>query len=867
LPNDAVCVNLALTPVSYILCWRDGGETWSDGPGNLDHGAGFVAHALEAGGAFRFEIEARHPALDRLLLRIATFSRRNSGNLICTLADASGAQLAATTTQLDTLDDYQFHCVLNLAGAPVKAGSLYTVTLLLEAAPGNEIAIYLAEADFPTGLSARRRGEPDQPGGGARPAIDAALRDKLLRNDAKHQSISLVPGDTVVVCTHALPPGGAERQWIYLASGLKKLGYRPIFVLLLDLEDPNAGRNAHYLPMLQAEQIPIAYVPRQPAATLHRMLSEDAVFAEIFKENLLPDALALARLTLIFRQLSPKTVFAQLDWPNLYAGFAALLAGVPRIVVSFRSYNPTNFPLIYQAWLHRAYVLLAQSRRVLFCGNAAAANRDYEAWIGLDPGRAITIANAVSPRHFPPPSVQDVATCRRDLGLVPGAPTVIGVFRLVPTKGPFVFLDVCASLAKTLAGLRVIVAGVGHLQPELEARAGELGLEGIVKFLGRRSDLNVLMASADLLLLTSEKEGMPNVLLEAQLQGLPAVATDTGAVNSAILPDITGLLCPVNDVAALTQACTTLLHNPALRRRMGEAGARHARGSFGIDRMSRAYLQLARTHASRGGLSARRLLLGTDEPEPGEEAAFFANIRNGNGVWKTTYAHRMDDLNNVFAALHPGPSRLRIMDVGASSGISTVEWRDDLLARRYRPRMVATDLMIYAFLIRAGAGHYILTDNDGRVLQTEIDGYIAFPKEIERRPTRSEGVLKAAWRRIVTGERSRIRVKLITRRARSIRFLEDDFFAPNRASFRGRFDVLRAANLLNLKYFPETKLREGVINLRQRLTGEGAMFIVNRTLHDGTNHGSIFRLDRLAKFQLLGRTGNGSEIEAIVLEV
>ena len=209
---------------------------------------------------------------------------------------------------------------------------------------------------------------------------------------------------------------------------------------------------------------------------------------------------------------------------------------------------------------------------------------------------------------------------------------MIGAFRLVPTKGPFVFLDVCASLTTTIAGLRVIVAGVGELQPQLETRVRQLGLEGIVSFLGRRTDMNVLMAAADLLLLTSEKEGMPNVLLEAQLQGLPVVATDTGAVNGAILPGITGLICPVGDVAALTQACTTLLQDTALRRRMGEAGARHARGSFGIDRMSRAYLQLARSHASRGGLTARRLLLGRDEPEPSEEAGFLANIRNQNGV-------------------------------------------------------------------------------------------------------------------------------------------------------------------------------------------------------------------------------------------
>jgi len=705
--------------------------------------------------------------------------------------------------------------------------------------------------------------------GVAPPPVSPALPDVLMKDDTAYRAIRLAPGDAVVVCTHALPAGGAERQWVYLASGLQQLGYRPTVVLFEDIEAQPDERNAHYLPLLKAEGIPMMFISRQPQDTLQTMLATDQGFAALTRENLLPDANRLARLVLTFRQLAPKAVFAQLDPPNLYAGFAALLAGVPRVVLSFRSYNPSHFPQNHQPWFHAAYAALGRSDRVLFSGNAAAANRDYEAWIGLKPRRAITIANAVSEKHFPRPPEREIAACRTSFQVSPGGKIVIGVFRLVPAKGPFAFLEVCAGLAKAIHGLRVLIVGIGFALPELEARVAALGLNGIVMFLGRRNDVNLLMAAADLLLLASEKEGMPNVVLEAQLQGVPVVATETGAVRGAILPGITGLLCPVGDVPALTEACTTLLQDTALRRRMGEAGARHARGSFGIERMCQAYLQLARTHAKSGGLTARRLLLGNDDAAPDEEAAFFAGIRNGNGVFKTTRARRMDDVNALFAALYCGPARPRIMDVGASSGISTVEWQEDLVARGLSPRMVATDIMIDGFLIRAGDDYYILTDKDGRALQHDVGGRVVGAEEAARlRPGAGLADIRAdtLWRRIARRRHPRrIPVKLITPRARRIRFLEDDIFAPNRAAFRGRFDVLRAANLLNLVYFPQDRLRDGVINLRPRLKGEGAMFIVNRTLEDGSNHGSVFRLDSRGRFEVMGRVGDGSEIEGIVL--
>lgn len=848
---------------SHVVCWHEAGELFSAGPGNLDHGAGFVPWFVPIGANWQFSFLAPRDALETLLVKIGTCCRVNRGVLQGRIAGADGAVLACAAVALDTLADNEFHAVFDLRGVGFVAGATYDVTLWVEADPGNEIALYAAASIVQAAVSIPRRGAPGMAAarsGGAHNqggmAPDPHLVGLLLRDEAVYRSARLVRGDTVLVCTHALPPGGAERQWIYLAMGLKQLGYRVHFAVYEDLHAEAGGRNAHYLPLLQAAGIPIHHMIHEPASALQGLLEKDAAFAALFGAHVLPNPGRLARMVRNFRAVAPKIVFAQLDEPNLYAGFAALLAGVPRVVLSFRNYNPTHFPHIHQDWYLAAYRLLAQSGRVLFSGNCAGANRDYEAWIGLAPHRAGTIANAVVPEHFARPAAGKIAACRAALGVAGDHKMVLGVFRLTQQKNPAAFVDVCARLAAELP-VRGFIVGSGALLQSLQDQVKARGLDEIVRFLGRREDVSTLMAAADLLLLTSDREGMPNVVLEAQLMGLPVVATDTGATRQAMLPDVTGRICAAGDIGALVEACAGILQQPDVAARMGEAGARHVRDSFGVRRMAERYVALGQSF-SGGPVTARRVLLGrADDVGADEETAFFKTIRTGDGVWKTTAARRMDDVNSLFAALYRGPRSPAIMDVGASSGISTLEWREDLVARGYRPKMTATDILVDGVLHRIGPAHYVLTDRTGRVLHAERDGRVFAPEEC------------ACLQPLRIGRLAALRggVKLISPRARGkIRFLEDDMFAPNRKAFLGRFDVVRAANVLNLGYFPEEKLRAAVLNLKPRLRGKGAMFIVNRTLADGANHASFFALDAGGRFCVVGRVGDGSEVERIVLD-
>jgi hypothetical protein len=81
--------------------------------------------------------------------------------------------------------------------------------------------------------------------------------------------------------------------------------------------------------------------------------------------------------------------------------------------------------------------------------------------------------------------------------------------------------------------------------------------------------------------------------------GLPVVATDAGGTRHAMLPGVSGVLCPVGDIAALAASCAGILADRALAGRMGEAGARHARAAFGIDAMAMRYAACAGLDGAR----------------------------------------------------------------------------------------------------------------------------------------------------------------------------------------------------------------------------------------------------------------------------
>ena len=103
--------------------------------------------------------------------------------------------------------------------------------------------------------------------------------------------------------------------------------------------------------------------------------------------------------------------------------------------------------------------------------------------------------------------------------------------------------------------------------------------------LGSVADVATLLAHSDVAVLTSEVEGTPNVLIEAQYLGVPVVTTRAGGAPETMVPGRTGFVADVDDVAGLTRHVCRLLRRPELRRQMGEDARAFVAATFSIDRM------------------------------------------------------------------------------------------------------------------------------------------------------------------------------------------------------------------------------------------------------------------------------------------
>ena len=167
---------------------------------------------------------------------------------------------------------------------------------------------------------------------------------------------------------------------------------------------------------------------------------------------------------------------------------------------------------------------------------------------------------------------------------------LIAIGRAVEKKGFDVLLQALAGLPETLHW-RLTHIGAGPLLRQLQRQARTLGIDGRIVWRAAQTQDRVLTAlrTADLFVLASrvttngDRDGIPNVLMEAQSQGLPVVATRVSGIPELVQDAATGLLAPPDDADALGAAIRRLSSDPTLRRRLGDAAAARIRGQFDSD--------------------------------------------------------------------------------------------------------------------------------------------------------------------------------------------------------------------------------------------------------------------------------------------
>jgi glycosyltransferase involved in cell wall biosynthesis len=180
------------------------------------------------------------------------------------------------------------------------------------------------------------------------------------------------------------------------------------------------------------------------------------------------------------------------------------------------------------------------------------------------------------------------ARLRAELGLDAAVPIIGFVGALVEQKSPERALDVLEGVHAAGRRAHLVVGGDGPLRPQLESAVQLRALDGDVTFLGHRRDIEQVLGAIDLLLITSDVEGIPGVAIEAQMAGCPVVTFALGRVADVVAHGATGVVIDGHDVDAMTASVAQLLGDAGARNAMA-LRARERSVEFSTDRVAQEY--------------------------------------------------------------------------------------------------------------------------------------------------------------------------------------------------------------------------------------------------------------------------------------
>ena len=383
----------------------------------------------------------------------------------------------------------------------------------------------------------------------------------------------------------------------FIAQEIHALEQAGLDIRIVSLRHPTDTRRH---PVHRAIRAPVLYLPEyvrdEPArvARAWRRARRRPGYGEArrvwladFRRDPTPNrARRFAQALVLSEELWPEAVHLHahfLHTPGSVARYASLVRGLPWTCSAHAKDIWTT-----SDWEKREK--LADCRWLVTC---TEANRRHLVALAPSPDKVECVYHGLDLQRF---AFDGSRRSRRGGSTPEEAVVILSVGRAVEKKG---YEDLLKALAALPEGLhwRFEHVGAGPALGRLKARAKELGLEPRVRWLGAMTQDEVLerYRSADLFVIASriaadgDRDGLPNVLMEAQSQGLPCVATRVSAIPELIQHDATGLLSPQRNPAELAENIERLIRTPDLRRELGQAGRRNVAANFdmraGIERL------------------------------------------------------------------------------------------------------------------------------------------------------------------------------------------------------------------------------------------------------------------------------------------
>ncbi|UWQ19986.1 glycosyltransferase [Jannaschia sp. W003] len=417
------------------------------------------------------------------------------------------------------------------------------------------------------------------------------------------------PGKMLLTCS-SLGLGGAERQTVNLAQALAGgMGGVARTALLV-----TARRDTSYaLRNGAGSRLDVHYMREVDAVCDGDALSESSPFEELQRLEDLLDLGGTTALMRAFRQLRPEMLSYRVG-PVAQTVIASVIAGVPRTLIRFGSMtrrhqsNGSELFDLRERIVTRVCRAAAPRGAITFASNSRMACDEWADQIGLDPARMRLIRNGLDEAGLGDPAPERAVEVRRALGIPADAFVVGGVFRFEPVKDPMLWIETVARVASALPDCHFLLVGHGPLREAMLRRAEEGGFAYRLHMPGAVfSGLRAYYGAMNAFLLTSHTESLPNVVIEAQISGVPVVVTNAGGVREGIATDESGRVAEgrsPDELAALVQGYHD---DPALRARVAREAPEVIRERFSVAQMVRSTLACFDPHPRAEATAPTRL--------------------------------------------------------------------------------------------------------------------------------------------------------------------------------------------------------------------------------------------------------------------